>query len=446
MKTLLKCFEIKENVTFPELGDFHKLANEISNDSRVTIYKDGKSRAGKHLIAFAIGKGSKVIGVTSGAHADEPIGVLTQYYFIKTLVNDNRFNELLNEYTFLCHPMVDPDGYELNKIWFTNPLNFKNYWLNNFRNNSPAEDCEHGIPFQEGQTARPELLFVKKNFDLFKGQFEYYVTLHSSHILPGTCFVFDRDHSDLKIRQNIVDLCHSYDLPLMDFKSRSDESMTYLGPGFIGAPNVSSMLSKYKNQPEILKQIKMTTYEYAQTYCGAKSSFISELPIWIMQGMDDYSDSSMTMNEFKQISLTNNKEYLKLLKEIEGEIIKFNPNPDNQWFKAFQMALKRGTSMIQDEETQLGSYEGFAQVLEVKELDFQSIENQCKVLKYAIKSLEGVSVAKDSIAKYQEKFDKHFQIFETKLRLKQLSIKTQVEVQIGLIFSGLIESKSLGEL
>jgi hypothetical protein len=377
--------------------------------------------------------------VTSGAHADEPIGVLTQKYFIKGLLENSEFNHLLQNYTFLCHPLVDPDGYDLNSAWFSNPLDFKTYFLNNYRNNKPSEDCEHGIPFQENQTARPEMVFVKKNLDLYKVNFDYYVTLHSSHILPGACFVFDLDHKDQSMRDSISKLCEIYHLPLMDYKLKGDDSMTYLGPGFIGAPNVSQMFDHYKNQPEILSQIRMTTYEYAQTYCGAKSAFISELPIWICEGMDDYNDSSMTVNEFKKLSLENSKKYLQQLNDLNEELNQFNPSLENPWYSSLKMALKRGQAQLQDEESKLGTYDGFAQELEVKELETQPSENESKTLKYTIKSVDGIDSAKSFQEQKIKKFNESILVYEKKMNLKQLSIKTQVEIQLGLILSGVVD-------
>jgi hypothetical protein len=225
----------------------------------------------------------------------------------------------------------------------------------------------------------------------------------------------------------------------MDYKLKGEDTMTYLGPGFIGAPNVTQMLDHYKNHPEILKQIKMTTYEYTQTYCGAKSAFISELPIWICEGLDDYRDSTMTVNDFKKRGLENTKAYLKELTELERDLAQFNPSESNPWYSSLKTAVQRGTAQTQDEESKIGSYEGFAQMLEVKELEAQPSENTSRALKYAIKSVEGISSAQAFREEKQRRFDTAISEYQNKMNLKQLSIKTQVEIQLGLIFSGITE-------
>lgn len=431
--------EVNENCQFPAWDYFLKLADNLKDNRDVKVFRNHKSVQGRELVAFAIGHGDKVIGVTSGAHSDEPIGVLTQVFFINSLLNEHK--QLLSEYTFLCHPLVDPDGYVLNSKWFKNPLNYQEYYLNNYRNNKPSEDCEHGIPFQDNQEARPEMLFVKSNIDRYLGKFEYYVTLHSSHVLPGACFVFDKDHSDVNLRESITQICKKYDLPLMDYKAQGDDTMTYLGPGFIGAPTVGSMLEHYKNQPEILKQIKMTTYEYAQTFGGAKSAFISELPIWIMTGgFDDYSDSKMTMNELKEKHFNISNEYYNKLVLLDKEIANFQPDNSNPWYSSLQMALKLGRLILEDEKQKIGTYNGYAQILEVKELEVAEFENNTKMAKYALMSITDKPETNE-IRKHRDHYNKIFseniKIQEKILGLTNVSVKTQVEIQLGLILSGI---------
>ncbi len=79
---------IPENCHFPDWNYFLKLADEVSENKFVKVFRGQKSREDRELVAFAIGHGKKIVGVTSGAHSDEPIGVLTQVYFIDALLKD----------------------------------------------------------------------------------------------------------------------------------------------------------------------------------------------------------------------------------------------------------------------------------------------------------------------------------------------------------------------
>lgn len=440
INSFLENFKVTENIAFPEANYFSELSKSLlkQNNNSLRIFNQHRSRSGRPLTAFAIGEGHEVIGVTAGAHADEPIGVLTQYYLIDNLLNNDDLKDFLKRYTFLLHPLVDPDGYELNSVWFKNPLNYRDCFLHNYRNNHFAEDCEHGIPFQEGQTARPEMLFVKENLDRYCGKINYYVTLHSTHVIPGACFVFDRDHNDVNLRNFIAKLCKSYELPLMDYKMRGEDTVSYLGPGFLGAPEVAQLLNHYKNQPEVSRHLKMSTYEYAKTHCGAESAFISELPLWINEGYDDYSDSAMTLKEYKTRQFENKKIYFQKLNEIDRDLARFSIPAENIWFSSLKTALHRLKNYLPNEEAKLNSYEGFAQMLDVKELETQGPENTSRALKYAIKSTENILSAQSFRSEMEQQFNAALSEHQNKMNLRQLPLKTQIEIQLGLIFSGIL--------
>lgn len=101
---------------------------------------------------------------------------------------------------------------------------------------------------------------------------------------------------------------------------------------------------------------------------------------------------------------------------------------------------KRGSAQVLDDEANLGTFEGYAQGLEAKELENQENENKCKALKSAIKSIEGIASAESKLIEYKKEFDIAIQEYEKKMNLIQLSIKTQVEIQLGLILSGIENS------
>jgi hypothetical protein len=130
------------------------------------------------------------------------------------------------------------------------------------------------------------------------------------------------------------------------------------------------------------------------------------------------------------------------LTEIEKEISEFNPSQENLWFAGLKTAIRRGTVQNQDDESKLGSYEGFAQVTDVMLIDSVPAEYESKALKYAIKSIQGLPNFELLIAKYRKQFDICTAEYEQKMNLIQLSLKTQVEIQIGLILSGLPEFRN----
>lgn len=73
----------KFNFTGAEQVPSHKevleLLESIRGKKDVFVDTTGFSREGRQLLFCAIGRGPKVIGVTSGAHSDEPVGIATTY-------------------------------------------------------------------------------------------------------------------------------------------------------------------------------------------------------------------------------------------------------------------------------------------------------------------------------------------------------------------------------
>jgi hypothetical protein len=145
----------------------------------------------------------------------------------------------------------------------------------------------------------------------------------------------------------------------------------------------------------------------------------------------------MTMNEFKKITLENSKNYLNQLNKVYDELSQFSPSEENPWYSSLKTALKHGQAELEDEQSKTGTYEGFAQELEVKEIQAQPSEQTSKALKCAVKSVEGMESAKLFRAEKMQQFNVSIAEYEKIMNLNQLSIKTQVEVQLGLIFSGI---------
>jgi hypothetical protein len=151
----------------------------------------------------------------------------------------------------------------------------------------------------------------------------------------------------------------------------------------------------------------------------------------------------MTMNEYMEKSFLEKKEYMKNLEDIKKMIDKFNSDENNIWIKTINTSLSRGPAHLRESEKKLGSYEGFAQGMLVSELTVQKIESKMKLLKYGIKALEENAEASSIVNDWLSEFNQNVKIYERQLNLVQLSIKTQVEIQLGLIFSGIENLENL---
>jgi len=421
----------------PNHGEILDLLESIRSHDRVFVDTSGTSREGRKLLFCAVGKGPKVIGVTSGAHSDEPVGIATTFNFIKELTASSRYDELLKQYTFAIFPMLDPDGSALNEKW-AKDLTYKSYFLHNYRNNQPAEDCEHGLPVSDAQEIRPEVDFFKKNIDRYRGRIEYYVTLHTTHVLGGSLFVVDRDFQDQKIIQGLSHLCHDHELPIWDYKPKGEATLTYIAPGFIGAPSVESYAEEYKNAPQILAMMKMSTYEYVLRRCGGKFGLISELPMYLASG--DYvslDEVDVPLIDLKRKSIEVDRSvHQQRIQDLEV-IKRFQPEVNNPWYKAALFTMKVAPEGMANEESNLPRYEGKkAQKCDVTVEKLTPIENELKRHRLFIKCLEGNPRAAHVVKEHQDAFDSLFKEYESMFDLTPVPVKKQVEIQTGMILQG----------
>jgi len=435
-------FNFKGADRVPTHQNLLNLLESIRGKKNVFVDTTGRSREGRNLLFCSIGSGSKVIGVTSGAHSDEPVGIATTYNFIQELTTSSHFDELLEQFTFAIFPMLDPDGSALNESW-TNDLTYRSYFLNNYRNNQPSEDCEHGIPISETQEIRPEMAFFKKNIDRYKSRIEYYVTLHTTHVLGGSLFVVDRDFQNQKIISGLSRLCTDYQLPLWDYQPNGDATLTYIAPGFIGAPSVNSYAEEYKNAPQILAMIKMSTYEYVLRKCGGKFGLISELPMYLAGGdFVSLGETDVPLSDLKRRGLEADRSvHQQRIRDIE-EINGFLPNEKNPWYKAALFMLKAAPEGMANEESNLSRYEGKrAQKCDVATFEqLTPIENELKRHRLFIKCLEGNPRASRLVQEHQKKFSSLFEKYESLFRLTPVPVQKQVEIQTGMILQGVQDS------
>jgi hypothetical protein len=437
-------FDFTDAQRVPTHPELLALLQSLRSQADVLIDTSGRSRQGRELLFCAIGTGAKVIGVTSGAHADEPVGIATSANLIRELTSKDRHQSLLSEFTFAIFPMLDPDGSALNERW-ANDCSYRSYFLHHYRNNQPAEDCEHGIPIAEGQEIRPEVAFFKRNIDRYKSRIQFYVTLHTTHVLGGSLFVVDREFQDQRIIAGLSRLCADLDLPVWDYKPEGDATLTYIAPGFIGAPSVSSYAEEYKNSPSLLAMLRMSTYEYVLRHCGGHFGLISELPMQIASGdVVSLAKSEIPAVEVKRRMLEN----LRIVHEQQSLDLKmieqFDPDPQNPWLRSASFASGMMPERIANDEANLEKLTGLkADVCDVASVEkLMPLERELNRHRLFIKALERNAKAAHLVQEHQLAFDSLFPKYTHTYGLSPVPILKQVMIQTGMILQGLL---SLGQ-
>lgn len=113
---------------FTDYDDMMKYLNKLANNhpSEMAISFIGESQKNKKIPKVVLDKnnGKEKIKVwfQGGLHGDEPAGTETMLYLIDKLLNDPKYNILLDKITFTVVPMANIDGYEKQDRYAANGL------------------------------------------------------------------------------------------------------------------------------------------------------------------------------------------------------------------------------------------------------------------------------------------------------------------------------------
>jgi hypothetical protein len=404
---------------------------------RMSLNLDGQSRAGRDLVCVELGDSGKVIAVTGGAHSDEPAGTVTCLYLAKNLLENPEFEELLLRYRFVIHPMLDPDGAALNYRWAREEFSYPNYLLHSFRNNRPAEDCEHGIPVNRDQEIRPELAFFRSKVDVYKTKVEFYVTLHTTHRTGGSIFAISAqgDHAD-KISV-LAELCERFGVPVMDVDLHGEKGIKYIAPGFIAAPPMAKLAERFRDNPEILSRIKMSTYEYVEHHCGARFCLISELPSILDQTLRATCETEIDLVDLRKTHLESKRKWIAMLRNAVEELESLGVAEDDPWFDRAKFSARFGMASIEGEERDLARYEGIkAKQYEVYDERVEELERELSLHKLYVKCLEGRD---DQMPLYQDhfrRFHEKYRQVEALIDCRMIPLDRQVRIQTAMILTG----------
>jgi hypothetical protein len=438
---LASSFSLPRDVKVPThqelIKELKKLESAFPGQIRLSF--DGQSRKGKNLICVEIGNGERAIGITAGAHSDEPTGTVTSLYFAKALLENEKFKPLLQKFSFIIHPMIDPDGAEVNYAWASKEFSYREYFKLNYRNTIPGEDCEHGIPVAGDQTIRPELAFFKKNIDRYKGRMDFYITLHTTHRLGGSLFVVEAKEGNYSDKFKVLTkACSDFGIPITDLDLHGQDGMDSLAPGFIKAPSMASVAENYKDNPEILSKIKMTTYEYAQHELGTSFCLISELPYIVDEILADTGETEVDLTEVKMRDLKRKKKRAAQLQVAVEELKSLGITDENIWFRNALFTVKVIDKINQAHEKQIETFKGIkAKNYDVNDGDIMDLEEELKIPTLYMNCLRGKTEHQILFDRHEKEFNKIADKLDSLMKYKVVPLEVQVRVQVAMILAGI---------
>jgi len=143
------------------LNDIEPLLLKFNSNNQVQII--GKSVLGKPIYKYQLGTGKIKILLWSQMHGNESTTTKALFDFLNLLNSNSEFaKDLLNEFTFCCLPMLNPDG----------ALLYTRENANNIDLNRDAQNL-----------TQPESKLLRKTFESFKPDYCY--NLHDQRTIYG---------------------------------------------------------------------------------------------------------------------------------------------------------------------------------------------------------------------------------------------------------------------
>lgn len=439
LENILSSLKIDSQIKIPSFDELKQFLLKEKNSNRLELIINGYTANKREVFFVKIGHGKKNIAITGGAHADEPFGIATCYTLIKNLVDNTEFEFLKEEFTFLIHPCLDPDGAVTNYTW-ANSNSYPDYLLKNFRNNDPSNDVEHGIPVKENQNIRPELLVLMNNLLPYKGKLNFYVTLHTTHTLGGSLVLLFGEQKLETFIETFSEKAKSLGCPVMDYKPREDEGLTYIAPGFLKSPSYNDFLKTFKDNPSALDSYKMTTYEWANLKLDCPICMIAEFPYLLNSQMDNASPSEVFYKDFEKKTLAFNIKIYHMICEQLELAEKYNIDKNSVWYKKAALFRQHALKSYQKDETHFEQFnDQMAPMGQVDYQPLQQIESEMKpwILLYHL--LKDVPEAKSEFDKGINEFEKLSLQWADTNKGKLLSLEQQIKLQSLMIFSGMSE-------
>lgn len=252
----------------------------------------GRSRAGRPVPAWVMGKGPIRVSLIAGNHADEPVGTRFLRKLLAFLAGHPDAGQWLERFTWLIIPHVNPDGAEANRGWTDAPEAFSlpRYLAHVYRE-PPADDVEFGYPVLGLQGAkRPENAFVYDCWRKFGPTFHLHASLHSMAISFGAWFLLEPTWIErtAPLRQACAEQVRQLGYPLLKLDRGGEKGFFFVAPGFGTRPNFRSMRDYFlaREDAKQAAHFHPSSMDSIRSLGGDCLTLVSELPHFLLPPVD----------------------------------------------------------------------------------------------------------------------------------------------------------------
>ena len=272
----------------------------------IAIETIGVSRGGRNLSAITLGTGPCPVGITAGAHADEPTGPMAALALIRYLLSAPEAEGLLQQHTFRICPQINPDGAAANAPWFRLPLDPLLYFRHVVRE-LPGDDVEFGYPHPEHIHDEPDIRPANRAVAAFLARannYSFHASLHSMATAEGAWFLIGREFiaSTAPLRKVLANHAARLGFPLHDMERHGDKGFTRIEPGFCTTPRSDAMREHFlaRGDAQTADLFKLNSMEFVQRLGGNPLVMVSEMPLFLIDAASPPAPGGTAYNHLRE--------------------------------------------------------------------------------------------------------------------------------------------------
>lgn len=258
----------------------------------------GRSREGRSVYGFRFGHGELAVSCIGGCHADEPVGpeMLDRLAaYLATLAPDD---PLLERYTWLLIPHMNPDGRERNRPWSEARLSLvdsrgepdeglrPDLYVAEAVRELPGDDMEFGFPRSpDDREARPENRAAAA-FLATAGPLALHLSFHGMGFARGPWFLLEPlwVERTRELRAALTAETERLGYEMLDWDRGGEKGFWRIDRGFATRPDSRAMRDYFlsRDDPETAARFRPSSMEHARSLGGDPLTAVSEVPLFIL--------------------------------------------------------------------------------------------------------------------------------------------------------------------
>ena len=422
--------------SFLTIEELDERAQELSKKYNFELQELGKSENNHPIYMIKVGNGPKKAFIWGFPHPNEPIGSLTIDFLINYFGNNP--NEIKkSDYTWYFIYSIDPDGTKLNEGWFKGKLTVDKYFYNFFRPSADRMiDWTFPIKYKDFEWKSPlaETKILMKLIGEIKPDLMY--PLHNSGF--GGAYFFCTQKFDDSYYEEIIKEVNNLEIPL-HLGEPEEEFMIeikkpfYFDFGFKDYYDYQVKLGRNPN--EILKHGDNST-GYLSRLNHLAVVIKGEVPYFYEKEILNNSLSDKTRREIWLKMIEESDKNLIFYSKFLPSILKDLKEPDPHYYiiKQLERKIKIGNSHLKNHVLSSNEFDRRATFSEIFDADigykFYTGLSFGQLRRAAIKA----KLDNNKIKEIENKMKEYSQEIERRFKLKTISIKKLVQLQLLVLF------------